>query len=215
MGSMHGIVLQCVKKLFSRNDHHILKEPQFQFKTVCLVIMVLCLIVECGTRTGKAHTHRKKVKLFSVPRVITNQGEHVEGITSTRRRKWISAISRADLTAERLESERVCGKHFVSGQPSKQWDRFSVDWVPTLNLGHSKTEEAGTCTGRAERAERTARRQKHCGEHVQRDVVKKVKMLESSESRKCELEKSEECSARARTANKWTPRWQRLVYAGC
>ena len=26
--------------------------------------MVLCLIVGCGTRTGKAHTHREKVRLF-------------------------------------------------------------------------------------------------------------------------------------------------------
>ena len=88
-----------------RSDHHILKETQFQ----CLVIMVLCLIVGCGTRTGKAHTHREKVRLFRVPRVITNQGEHVDGLTSTRRRQWISAISRANLTAEKLENERVCG----------------------------------------------------------------------------------------------------------
>ena len=64
LGSMHGIVLLCFMPLFSRNDHHILKETQFQFKTVCLVIMVLCLIVGCGTRTGKAHTHREKVRLF-------------------------------------------------------------------------------------------------------------------------------------------------------
>src|SRR4029434_9844628 len=91
--------------------------------------MVLCLIVGCGTRTGKAHTHREKVRLFRVPRVITNQGEHVDGLTSTRRRQWISAINRANLTAEKLETERVCGKHFVSGQPSKHWDQFSVDWV--------------------------------------------------------------------------------------
>ena len=44
--------------------------------------------------------------------------------------------------------------------------------------------------GRAERAERTARRRKHREEHIQRDVVKKVKRLES-ESRKSELENSE------------------------
>src|SRR4029434_5057544 len=105
LGSMHGIVLLCFMPLFSRNDHHILKETQFQ----CLVIMVLCLIVGCGTRTGKAHTHREKVRLFRVPRVITNQGEHVDRLTSNRRRQWISAISRANLTAEKLENERVCG----------------------------------------------------------------------------------------------------------
>ena len=32
----------------------------------------------------------------------------------------------------------VCGRHFVSGKAAKGWDRFNVDWVPTLCLGHSK-----------------------------------------------------------------------------
>ena len=56
LGSMHGIVLLCFMPLFSRNYHHILKETQFQFKTVCLVIMVLCLIVGCGTSPANKMT---------------------------------------------------------------------------------------------------------------------------------------------------------------
>ena len=59
--------------------------------------------------------------------------------TSTRRRRaWISAISRSDLTDDKLEHERVCYRHFVSGQAAKQWEQFDVDWVPTLHLGHTK-----------------------------------------------------------------------------
>ena len=34
-----------------------------------------------------------------------------------------------------LKSERVCGKHFVSGKPAPYWDKHDVDWVPTLQLG--------------------------------------------------------------------------------
>ena len=37
-------------------------------------------------------------------------------------------------------NDRVCGRHFVSGKAAKSWNRFNVDWVPTLCLGHSKNE---------------------------------------------------------------------------
>lgn len=57
-----------------------------------------------------------------------------------RRSRWISAISRDDLTDDILESDRVCVRHFVSGKAAKRWDRFNVDWVPTQCLGHSKKE---------------------------------------------------------------------------
>ena len=43
-----------------------------------------------------------------------------------------------DLTDDKLENERVCSRHFVSGQAAKQWDQFDIDWVPTLHLGHTK-----------------------------------------------------------------------------
>ena len=52
---------------------------------------------------------------------------------------WISAISRDDLTDDILERDRVCSQHFVSGEAAKGWDRFNVDWVPTLHLGSFKT----------------------------------------------------------------------------
>ncbi|XP_035673153.1 uncharacterized protein LOC118413732 [Branchiostoma floridae] len=156
--------------------------------------MVFCLIVGCGSRTGAAHKHREKVnfKLFRVPRVITGQGKYVEELTTDRRRQWISAISRADLSEEKLTNERVCGKHFVSGQPSKDWDKFNVDWVPSINLGHNKKEVAGTGAQRAERAKRSARRRK-LREHAEPVVSKKVKRdppddLEQDQPENCPIE---------------------------
>ena len=62
----------------------------------------------------------------------------MENLSRERRSRWISAISRDDPTDDILENDRVCGRHFVSGKAAKGWDRFNVDWVPTLCLGHSK-----------------------------------------------------------------------------
>ena len=62
----------------------------------------------------------------------------MEQLTTRSRRAWISAISRSDLTDDKLERERVCYRHFVSGQAAKQWEQFDVDWVPTSHLGHTK-----------------------------------------------------------------------------
>ena len=42
---------------------------------------------------------------------------------------------RTDLkTKNILKNERVCSRHFVSGRPAANWDRFNEDWVPTLHL---------------------------------------------------------------------------------
>ena len=53
-----------------------------------------------------------------------------------------------------LKSERVCGRHFVSGKPSQRWDKHHVDWPPSLNLGKKRYREKSSeaATERAERA---------------------------------------------------------------
>ena len=62
-----------------------------------------------------------------------------------RRQAWISAINRADLTDNKLENERVCSRHFVSGQAAKQWDQCTYtcgkgDWFveKKVHVLHSK-----------------------------------------------------------------------------
>ena len=90
--------------------------------------MVHCIVVGCGSKTGK----QDGVGLFCIPAVIHNQGEEYEKLTQERRDAWILAISRGDTaTKDILKSERVCSKHFVSGQPAKNWDKYNVDWKPT------------------------------------------------------------------------------------
>ena len=101
--------------------------------------MVLCIIVGCGNKSGKSSQKKDSAVKFSrVPKIVKNEGEMIEELTTRRRRAWISAISRGDLTDDKLEHERVCSRHFVSGQAAKQWDQFDVDWVATLPLGHTK-----------------------------------------------------------------------------
>ena len=138
--------------------------------------MVLCLIVGCGNKTGKRRAGKERTRFFRVPRVVTNQGEFIEELTSERRRRWISAISRDDLTEGKRENDRVCSKHFVSGEPAKEWDRFNVDWtVPTQYLGHHKL--CGDPEKVAERANRAAQRRKRKQEVLEKEISEKRKRV--------------------------------------
>lgn len=121
-----------------------------------MCMMVLCMIVGCGSKSGRD----KGVYFARVPSIVTNQGDEAENLSKERRSRWISAISRDDITDDILENDRVCGKHFVSGSTAKGWDKFNVDWVPTLFLGHKKKETGRTDQKKAaERSERARDRE--------------------------------------------------------
>ena len=81
----------------------------------------------------KKFTKKESVVKFSrVPKIVLTEGEVLQELT-TRRRAWISAISCDDLTDDNLENERVCSRHFLSGQAAKQWDQCTYtcgkgDW---------------------------------------------------------------------------------------
>ena len=55
-------------------------------------VMVLCIVVGCGTKTG----NKDGIGMFRIPSVIKNQGEQTAELTTTRRDWWISAINRRD-----------------------------------------------------------------------------------------------------------------------
>ena len=96
--------------------------------------MVLCAIFGCGTRTVRD----KGIHMARILSVITNQGEEIRNLSEERRNKWISAISRKDLTDSILDHGRACGRHFISGKAAKLCDSYDSDWIPTHNLGHDK-----------------------------------------------------------------------------
>ena len=60
--------------------------------------MVLCMIVGCGSKSGRD----KGLYFARVPSVLANQGEEAQELSKERRSRWISAISRDDLTEEIL-----------------------------------------------------------------------------------------------------------------
>ena len=57
--------------------------------------------------------------MFRIHAIITHQGDETEELTRERRMLWISAISRDDLAELKLQNERVCSQHFVSGKPAQ------------------------------------------------------------------------------------------------
>lgn len=118
--------------------------------------MVLCMIVGCGTKSGRD----KGVYFARVPSIVSNQGEEAQYLSEERRSRWISAISRDDLTETILENDRVCFKHFVSGRAAKSWDKFNIDWVPTLELGHEKKQRTNLETAEKRSARARNREQK-------------------------------------------------------
>lgn len=135
--------------------------------------MVLCLFVDCHARSGRD----KDVSFFRVPSIDTNHGEEAEERSIERRTQWIAAISRDDLTEQILKNDRVCSRHFVSGKPAKEFDKFNVDWVPTLNLGHSKRKKKDSSTADQDRAERAkARRKKKLNETKVEIEEKKLRL---------------------------------------
>ena len=141
--------------------------------------MVLCIVVGCGSESEK----HNGTGFFRIASVITNQGQEFEDITTERKERWISAISRDDTrTKEVLESERVCGRHFVSGKPAQSWDKHNVDWIPTLNLG-KKIYNEKKVDAAAERAERAKARRKSAIERLEQEVAQKRKLLNQTGKR--------------------------------
>ena len=55
-----------------------------------------------------------------------------------------------------LEKYRICLNHFVSGKPADLTDSTNTDWLPTINLGHTKI--LPPTKAQSERYERVQRR---------------------------------------------------------
>ena len=136
--------------------------------------MPMCLIVGCSRKTGRD----KGIRLYRVPAVVTNQGPEVEELSAERRRLWISAISRDDITEKILNSHRVCDQHFNSRTAAPLWDRYNIDWVPTLNLGHGKSAtQRVQNAAREARAERSKERRKRQAELQEQERLLKQQKL--------------------------------------
>ena len=59
-----------------------------------------------------------------------------------RRAGYLAAISRGDVTEKILSNGRICSRHFISGKPAALEYVTNLDWLPSLNLGHSKVSDS-------------------------------------------------------------------------
>ena len=102
------------------------------------VVPVSCCAVNCTNRFKRD----SGIGFYTIP------------AKQVRREAWLRAISRAGWEAK--SSDRICGKHFVSGSPSR--DPKNVDYVPTLFKDGKR--RANCSVPDRERKERSAKRAK-------------------------------------------------------
>jgi len=80
-------------------------------------------------------------------------------LQSGEKNKKIKAISRGDTESKDVfNSERVFGKHFVTGKPAPYWHKHDIQWVPTLQLTKKNYRAKLGHDANAERDERTKKR---------------------------------------------------------
>ena len=128
-----------------------------------------CLVLNCSNDKSK----RKDLSFCRVPKIIKNQGEFMEILSTECRRRWLLSISRQDITDKKMENNRVCGEHFNSGKAAPLWDKFNVDWVPSLNMGHQKSNITKASLQRSQdKAKRVAERRKRMPENAEELMVK-------------------------------------------
>ena len=141
--------------------------------------MVLCVVFGCSKRSGRD----KDVRFFRIPKILTKGSSNLKELSKKRRAGFIAAISREDITEKILVNDRICSRHFISGQPAALKDNTNPDWLPTLNLGHIKLSDrrimAGTERWRRRKAREDA--QQHRNEVLSESTSREQVASESTQ----------------------------------
>ncbi|XP_077498972.1 uncharacterized protein LOC144110042 isoform X2 [Amblyomma americanum] len=108
----------------------------------CGPAMPICAIIGCPIRSSSARRpgvgQPLGIGLFCLPKVITWQCERTRMLSEKRRALWFERINRRDLMNPK--HLRVCGRHFITGRPSRLMDDKNPDWAPSLYLGYEPGE---------------------------------------------------------------------------
>lgn len=71
-----------------------------------------CSVVDCSNRGM-----RDNVRFFKIPRALNFKHKtYLNVLSSIRRKKWIFALKRNDLTETKLKYAQVCSNHFIMGK---------------------------------------------------------------------------------------------------
>ncbi|XP_062500329.1 uncharacterized protein LOC134177568 [Corticium candelabrum] len=92
--------------------------------------MVLCIVVGCSNRSGRD----KDVSFYRIPVIRTTRSEREFQLSKAQREGFLAAVSRQDLTNIKLENERICSRHFVTGNPADLFDDTNPDGLPSQLL---------------------------------------------------------------------------------
>ena len=69
---------------------------------------MICAMIGCSNRSD-----RDDVRFFRPPKVVTCRGEQMFSLTTERQLAWLKAISRDDISQEKLSNVFVCGSGTV------------------------------------------------------------------------------------------------------
>ena len=120
--------------------------------------MVICAVLGCSNRSGC-----DKVLFFRIPKGRTTVCQRVRDLSRARHTGYLAALSREDLESKKkIDDARVCFQYFISGKPADFLDEINdarvysrvfisgkladlidelnLNWLPTQNLGHRKTD---------------------------------------------------------------------------
>lgn len=70
----------------------------------------ICAVINCGNRGN-----REDKSFFRVPAIPIKASERKRNLCAERRKMWLSALKRADITEKKVKYFRICEDHFISG----------------------------------------------------------------------------------------------------
>ncbi|XP_053695689.1 zinc finger protein 62 homolog [Sabethes cyaneus] len=98
-------------------------------------VLFRCCVKDCDAFYAKDRQNNESFFRLPDPERITTP--HLCRLARMRLVAWNKYFSKKLFTLPK--NRRICGRHFVSGQPAKLTDTKGVDWIPSLYLSNNAT----------------------------------------------------------------------------
>ncbi|XP_065645260.1 uncharacterized protein LOC136075753 [Hydra vulgaris] len=94
--------------------------------------MAFCCVFRCTNRSESCTK-----SFFRIPTILLHHDEETKQISTERKMKWFSAIKRENMNINTTHY-RVCSDHFITGKPSKLFEKSHPNWIPNQSMGYEK-----------------------------------------------------------------------------
>ncbi|XP_074624071.1 uncharacterized protein LOC141882029 [Acropora palmata] len=123
-----------------------------------------CVVLGFSNRSNR----EKDKGYYRIPATVSRSKPKKHALSVERRATWLARIRREDLVGDATEFYRVCGDHFISGEPSFIYDKTNPNWAPNKNLGYDFRGVSASSQERYERAQERSekRRRGECASAV-------------------------------------------------